>query len=395
MSGGVADLMDFRPFLTVAITPNVGSMTVTPVEPGTLRRLFSTPGPVVSVYFDLTAPPEENAWVRWRSTTDRLAEQGADPATIEAVAKHVAASMPGGGVLGAFAADGDLLLAMEMPGSSQGDLALCAPLPYVLPLLAWTQDHPPYVLAVVDRTGADITAYPGGGAEPATQSITGPDDEIERNAPGGWSQMRYQHRAEDSWQHNAARVADALANALTGVGAHLLLLSGDVRALQYLTRYLPAGVRRGVTIKHVCGSRSPDGSRQEQAVQAEAATHQVAEEETQSILRRLEEERSPAGGAVEAARETLDALAHGRVRTLIVTDDPGDERTAWYGPGPTHVADRRDALVPDAVPIVRARLADVAVRSAVLTRASVRVLRPGTTGAPTGGIGALCRFPKE
>lgn len=369
--------------------------TVTPVNTGTLRRLFSTVSPVISLYFDLTAPPEENSSVRWRSMTDRLAEQGGDPATIETLAKRVSASVPGGGVLAAFAADGDLLLAVGMLGSSQGDLAVYAPLPYVLPLLAWTQDRPPHVLAVVDRTGADITAFPGGGARPTVQSIAGPDDEIERNAPGGWSQMRYQHRAEDSWQHNAARVADALTNALTDLGAHLLLLSGDVRAIQYLIRYLPAGVRREVIIRHVCGSRSPDGSRQEQAVQVEAETHQAAREETRTILRRLAEERSPAGGAVEGVRDTLDALSCGRVRTLIVVDDPDDGRTAWFGPGPTHVSDRRDALVLAAAPIVRARLADVVVRSAVLTRASVHVLQPGTTDAPAGGIGALCRFPKD
>jgi hypothetical protein len=166
--------------------------TVDHADAGTLRRLFSMSGPVISVYSGLTAPPEENACVRWRSMTDDLVDQGVDSATIEVLAKRVSASVPGCGVLAAFATEGDLLLAVEMLGSSQGDLAVYAPLPYVLPLLAWTQDRPPHVLAVVDRTGADVTAYPGGGAEPTVQSIAGPDDEIERNAPGGWSQMRYQ-----------------------------------------------------------------------------------------------------------------------------------------------------------------------------------------------------------
>jgi peptide subunit release factor 1 (eRF1) len=347
-----------------------------------------------SVYFDFTVPPEENASVRWRSMTDRLVQQGADQATIEILAERVSASVPSRGVLAAFVANGDLLLTVEMPGSLQGDFAMCAPLPYVLPLLAWTQDRPPRVLAVVDRTGADITAFPGGGARPTVQSIAGPDDEIERNAPGGWSQMRYQHRAEDSWQHNAARIADALTQILSDLNAHLLLLSGDVRALQYLVRYLPAGVRRGVTIRHVCGSRSHDGSRHEQAVQVEAETNRMAREETRAALRCLAEERSPSGGAVEGVHDTLTALARGRVRTLIVVDDPKDGRTAWFGLGPTVVSDQREALVLAAEPIQRARLADVAVRSAVLTRASVRVVQPGTN-APTGGIGALCRFPKD
>jgi hypothetical protein len=40
-----------------------------------------------------------------------------------------------------------------------------------------------------------------------------------------------------------------------------------------------------------------------------------------------------------------------------------------------------------------APLADVVVRAALLTGADVRVLAPGTQGAPAYGIGALCRYP--
>jgi hypothetical protein len=365
----------------------------TRVDTEALRRLFSTPAPVVSIYFNLAVPPEESAWPRRHSLTGQLTRQGGDAATIKVLDRRVSASVPGSGVLAAFAANGELLLAVEMPGSTQRDLAICAPLPHVLPLLAWMQERPAHVLAVVDRTGAEISAYPRGATRAMTQTITGPDDEIERNAPGGWAQMRYQHRAEDSWQHNAACVADALTRILTGLRARLLLLAGDVRALQYLSRYLPAWVQREVIVRHVSGSRSPDGSWRDRAVQVEAETRRAGQEETLSLLRRLAEERSPVGGSAEGIRDTLDALGHGRVRTLLVVDDPQDRRTGWFGPDPTQVSDRREALAGTTAPIVRARLADVAVRSAVLTGAAVRVLRPGTSGAPVDGIGALCRFP--
>ncbi len=365
----------------------------TQVTTEALRRLFSTPGPVASIYFDLSAPPEENAWARWHSMAGRLTRQSTDAATIKALGNEISASVPGSGVLAAIAANGRLLLAVTMPGSTQPDLAVRAPLPHLLPLLAWLQERPAHVLAVVDRTGAEITAYPPGATTAVTQTIIGPDDEIERNAPGGWSQMRYQHRAEDSWQHNAARVADALIRTLSSLPAQLLLLAGDVRALQYLTRRLPPPLRRSVTIHHVCGGRSPDGSVQDRIRQVEAETRRAAREQTRALLGRLAEERSPAGGSAEGVRDTLDALAHRRVRTLLVVDDPRDRRTGWFGPDAGQVSDRRDALAGIAGPLVQAPLADIAVRSAILTGADIRVLEPGTPGAPIDGIGALCRFP--
>jgi hypothetical protein len=42
-----------------------------------------------------------------------------------------------------------------------------APLPALLPLLAWRQDHPAHVFAVVDRTGADLQLYPSGATQGA------------------------------------------------------------------------------------------------------------------------------------------------------------------------------------------------------------------------------------
>ncbi|WP_030925887.1 Vms1/Ankzf1 family peptidyl-tRNA hydrolase [Streptosporangium amethystogenes] len=365
----------------------------TNVNKATLRRLFSMSGPVVSGYFDLGALPEEDAWPRWHALARRLSEQEVDPGTIEALTRRVSLSLPGSGVLAMFATGGELLLAVDMAGAHQPDLATCGALPHVLPLLAWLQERPPYVLAIVDRTGADLAAYPYGTGTAARQTVTGPDDEIERNAPGGCAQMRYQHRAEDSWEHNATRVANTLTRTLADFHARLLLLAGDLRALQYLTKHLPERVRRTVSIRRVSGSRSQDGAEKDRAAQVADQTRQAVQEQTQALLHRLAEARGPSGRVAEGVRETLDALARGRVQTLVVVDDPQDRRTAWFGPLPTQVSDRREVLARTSAPVTRERLVDVAVRAAVLTGAEVHVLPPGTSGAPAQGIGALCRFP--
>lgn len=367
-----------------------------PITTDLLRDLLAAPGPVTSVYFDLEARPEEgeDAELRRQTLARQLAGQGTAPAAVRALTRRIQEALPGSGVLAAFAAnDGTLLLDAVLPGSHQDDLALHGPLPRLLPLLEWHQEHPAHVLAVVDRTGADLESYPNGATRPLRRTVNGSDDEIERNQPGGWSQMRYQHRAEDSWEHNAARVADALGSTLSRVSARLLLVAGDVRALQYLSKHLPVWVRQQVSIRRVSGSRSRDGSREERASQIAAETHRAAHEETKAVLRRLAEERHPAGRTVEGAYATLSALARGKVATLVITHDPSDRRRAWFGPLPTDISDRRQALLRRGVnPLTRAPLVDVAVRSALLTGAEVRVLPPGIEGTPTHGIGALCRY---
>ncbi|SCK43691.1 Vms1/Ankzf1 family peptidyl-tRNA hydrolase [Streptomyces sp. WMMB 322] len=368
--------------------------TVTDISDGVLTNLLAGHAPVISVYYALDARPEqeEDAELRWKALVQQLAEQTTDGReAMQAVARQALAALPGSGTLAAFASDGELVHVTEMPGGRQTDLVMYGPLPHLLPVLEWRQDHPAYVLAVCDRTGADLEICPEAGTRPVRETVDGPDDEIVRNAPGGWSQMRYQHRAEDSWEHNAAHVADALSRAVARVSARVVLLAGDVRAVQYVTKHLPKAVRHQVRIRGVSGSRSHDGAFDGRRAQVEAERRGEGERQTRELLQEMAEERGPRGRTVEGVRETTEALARGQVRTLVLTHDPSDTRTAWFGPGPTDIADREmpDRGGPRLSP---GSLADVAARAALLTDADVRVVPPGTEGAPAHGVGALLRY---
>ncbi|MEU8516886.1 Vms1/Ankzf1 family peptidyl-tRNA hydrolase [Kitasatospora sp. NPDC048722] len=371
----------------------------TGTETGTraLRALLAVPGPFLSVYFDLDPRPEMglDAEERWQGFCRDLARQGAGTHDLDALTRRFLSSQPGSGVLAAFAAGGEVAHSAVLPGCEQRDLALLAPLPRLLPLLTWRQEHPAHVVAVVDRTGADLRLYPAGATDGAPRTIVGSDDEIERNRPGGRSQMRYQHRAEDSWEHNAVEVAEVLGTALTEVDAHVLMLAGDVRARQYLTKHLPTWVRRDVAIRPVSGSRSPDGAWPHRMAQVEAETCRAGRQETSALLRDYAEQLSPHGRGAEGIYATVRALADGALRTLLITEDLAGRRTAWFGPGPADIADQPATPPPDTTPLVRADLADTAVRSALLTGADVRVLPPGAPGAPAQGIGGLTRHTRH
>lgn len=188
---------------------------MTALDVATIRDLAGGPEAVASVYLGLepaepTLDSAADLGLRWRAIAKRLAEQGADDPTVEALGRRVAAEPVFPSELALFASDGRIRLIQPVPGDARFDRARFGAPPDLVPLLAWLQGHPAYVAVVTDRLGADVVTVPAGAVNGRTTTVVGPDDEIERNAPGGWAQPRYQRRAEDSWQHNAAAVAEAV-----------------------------------------------------------------------------------------------------------------------------------------------------------------------------------------
>lgn len=377
--------------MTAAMTIELGAPDLR-----TIRDLVEPSDPVACVYLGLEPPePTLDSWVdlelRWRAMAASLTSQGTPQATVDAVAAKVRALEVYPSELALFAADGRILLRQEIAGEAPFDRASFVAPAQVAPLLAWLQRHPAYVAVLTDRTGAEVTAVAAGARSGVTHTVVGPDDEIERNAPGGWSQPRYQRRAEDSWRHNAGAVAEAAAKALNDVGAQLLLVGGDVRAVQLLREQLPHGLSQRVRIRELPGGRSVDGSAaaRTEAVAAQRAAH--AQEQMSGRLELFVAERGPHGLAVEGVANTLAALAAGRVRTLLIVDEPGDERTAWFGPDLLCVDESSRAAAGGVVTVRRGRMVDIAVRAALLTDAEVRIVAPADA-VMAERIGALCRF---
>jgi hypothetical protein len=362
----------------------------------TVRALVAPHEPTASVYFghvERDLGGEELDWeTRRRAVTGTLLDQGAGESIVEAMTPALADVELTPAMLAAFTTTSGPLREFRLPGLDQPDTARFAAPAMVLPLLSWLQDRPPHLVVVIDRTGADLELVAAADRDSRRWTVAGPDDEIERNAPGGWAQARYQHRAEDSWKHNARRVAEEVSAALRHSGARVLVISGDVRAVQLLQEELPIGVRQTVAVRQISGSRSADGSECTRHVQVADAVRRVAEQRTAELLDQFAEARAPRGLAVEGPRATAAALARGAVATLFVAPGVTGDLSAWFGPAPTDIlfGERRTPVGWEAAR--RGRFADVAVRTALLTDAAVRVLPPDLAGAPGDGVGALCRF---
>jgi hypothetical protein len=359
-------------------------------EATTARELLRRFDPVGYLYASLATAGDERQ-VRWRALADGLRAQGTPDVVVAALGERLLVAPQAPARLAVFATgDDSVRYEHRLAPSEQVDVVGYAAPPAIIPLLADEQDRPAYLLVVTDRAGADLSGSRGGDAPVRTWSVAGTDDEIERNAPGGWSQPRYQRRAEDSWKHNAKQVAEEVAARVAELSAEVLAISGDVRAVQFLTDALPS--HPDLLISHLTGSRALDGSQTSRAEAVADMLREAATVQTRGLLDQFRAHLDPGGLAVEGRAATVGALASARVATLLVTDAPDDAAQAWFGAGPTDVYPDRDAAATSMGPVRAGRLIDVAVRSAVLTDARVRVVSASVPCLPAEGIGAICRY---
>jgi hypothetical protein len=365
-----------------------------------IAAVFDGPGPFVTVYLGTEAAVEQAAQqseLRWKSLRRQLEEDGAPAEALTAIDPLVADAHYRGRTLAAVADATGLRLVRHEPEPPARDAGWVAPLPRVGPLIEWAQSAVPHLVVLADRAGADIVAFTrradrsGAGDAPVVTvgEDSGEDPVLRKSNPGGWSQRRYQTRAENQWEHNAKEVADRVTALADEIGARLIVAAGDVRALQLLNEHLPPRIAE--LVREVDGSRAPGAGLDEIADDVVKLAATVAAQDSVEWFRQFKQERGQHDLAVEGAKATIEALAAARVDTLLIHDDPDDDRTAWFGPETGMVAQTKKALTELGVAKpVKARLVDVALRAAFGTGASVRIVP--STGSVKQGIGAILRF---
>jgi hypothetical protein len=379
-----------------------------------IAALLKLDGPFVSAYL-ATPSNEPNAAFRlathWKSTRSALAEAGADEATLTAMdaavgvdtdaVKPQASAAPenhpaspvdgagdhaGGEVLAIVAADGQVLVREPLPTVSGGGTARVAAVPWLTPLLEAAQTRLPYVLALVDRSGADLHGC--GWDTEVESSVEGSHDQIERNRPGGWSQRRYQQRSIDSWERNGEEVAAAVESLARRLNARLILVGGDEHAVSYTTGALSGRWEQRVhVLQHA--TRAAGGDVEAMNAEVDELVRAALAEEQAAVLERFAREKGQRDRAADGPARVVEALQAAMVDTLLVHDDADDDRPAWFGPEPNQLGlgdnDLHSMGVRDPG---RARLIDLAIRAALGTGATVRLVPPS---AVRDGLGATLR----
>jgi hypothetical protein len=261
-----------------------------------------------------------------------------------------------------------------------------APLP---DLASWieTEDQAfPFVLAVVDRVGGEVSAYRGPARPPVDQeTVTGQTYYITKVPEGDWAQKQFQQTAENRWHENAALVAEAVRAAAAPCAARAVLVAGEVRARSEVVKALHAldhGL--GPVVEIEAGGRAEGASQEALWDEVHTRLRELVAAEDAEVAARLDEGRGRGEGVATGVDEVLGALVMGQVERLVVDLDVLADKTVSPG--------QHEGL-PLPSPAVHARElpADRAlVAAAALTGADLTVL-PASM-AHGGGASALLRW---
>lgn len=347
-------------------------------------------GPVVTAYVT-TEQDIENARqrseARWRSLRNTLEGEGASAEALDAIEPFVADAHLRGSCLAAIAGEGGLRHVEHGNDMPPKDLGWWSPVPRLGRVLAWRQGFPPHIVVLSDREGADIYIPRYGGSETVHREAGGEAEVLQRVNAGGWSQRRYQQRAQAGWEENAEDVARELTALAEHVEPRLLVVAGDVRSVQMLRDELHEDLTAMVQV--VDGGRSRDGSGDAVWERVRELVEVLAARETESLLETFREEAGQRDLAARGADATVQALARAQVEVLLVHDDPDDERSGWVGPSPEQVARRGETLREIGIDPTEARLVDAAIRAALGTGARVRMVGPDDV---PDGLSAILRW---
>lgn len=360
------------------------------------RKLLDAPGPFASVYFDDshdTHDAEAQLELKWRAVREELENQGTDQAVIDGIGDAVLNLRPPIGRSGrAIIASADGVLINEhLPRSAATTIVRVSEMPYLLPILEHSFDHPDYVLVVVDHSGADITTHIGGTLH--SETVDGGGQPVHHAAGAetagyGDPQLRSDEAARKNLRAVADRVAE-LAEKGGDKGIDVIFVVGEVRSRSDLLGALPERLRdRAVTLEVGARHSGHDFGEVQDAIEAEFVNRQLRTIDD-AAWRFTAEIGRQSGLAAEGLDAVCSALRQGAVETLIV-GDVGDA-TVVADEGLTTIAPNENVLSEQgAAPDKTLRADEALPLFAVSVGASL--LHAGDRVAPADGVGAVLRY---
>lgn len=298
-----------------------------------LEPVLSAQGPFATVCADVTHTSENadtELDLRVRAVAENLTGQGAPDAVVEAVRGRLLEGNEGGwagtlkGRAVVVAADGAVVLDQPLVDAPRREVAEWSPQPDLLPVLRQLPGRVPHIVAVVDRTGADITVSSVPGQPIEEKEVEGDTFQIRKFPGGGWAHHRYQHNAENKWVHNAEEVAQSISSMVRRLAPTFVLVAGDVRARQILTDRA-SDLWSDLVVTMDEGGRAAGADRAPvERREAELVAEHEAREDAE-ILEKIQA-ASAHGLSVTGTALVVEALRKGQVETLVLADEPDDEK---------------------------------------------------------------------
>lgn len=375
-----------------------------------LNPVLSHPGPWASGFVASAGPGQDAADAQELTARDvlgQLEQLGADEATRTAVYEELLRLAPDEPGRAVFAAGGEVRLTMPLRTAPPKPSAEWGAVPHLAPLLEHTGEDHRCLVAYVDRQGADFELRSPGHAE-SVGRMEGQDWPITRTPTSDPSEGHFHEAVENTWEQNAAEIAEQLARYVRETEADMILLVGEDRQRAAVHDKLPLALQP-LTTQTDRGGRAAGAATQLLDEEIEELLAEHRRRQGVEALERFMAGRSPntAEGvsAVEDVPGLLAAAREHRVQTLLLRPGGPDTNTeVWVGEEPDQLAMRRSETRYLGEPEPASARADDALLRAVaatggtavvLTEDDVRDVDGTGQDVPVGGLGAVLRWSHE
>ena len=314
-----------------------------------LQQLSGRRGPFVSVSMDVSRNAESSAReteLRWQGHERELLRCEAPRTMVELAGPAVLASTGRAGGVGRLVVvdPAGIALDLVLPQPPAREEVVFGPAPHLLPVFRALRDRSSYLLAEVDRTGADVVMVDAFGATEQGLEVHGSHDVVHRVPGGQTSQRRIQARAEDSWERNAAEIAGALEGLVSRHHPGVVFLAGDPVTVADLTGAAGRRLARlAVVLRSGGRADGASAAARDQEMRASLADRQRAVRT--DLLDRFGTAEGRQEDALQGFDDVVDAVRRAQVEELFLHDDPSSTRTVWVGGEPLQLGANRGEVV--------------------------------------------------
>jgi peptide subunit release factor 1 (eRF1) len=211
--------------------------------------------------------------------------------------------------------------------------------------------------------------------------------EPDRGDAPGWGEGSYHNRVEDEKHRHYARIAEELARHASAAAFRGIALLGPAEHTLAVRRFLPR-----VLADLVMGESrlNPTSATADEVHAAVWAQQQDQERAVEGLLVAAMEEGVTTGWGVNGPRETLQCLARGQLRVLLV---PADQRGAGFRCADTgRLVLSRAECRGEGEPIPVPNLVDRAIDDALESGAEVAVIDDPGLAERVDGLAGVVRF---
>lgn len=355
--------------------------------------------PVLSVYLDVRrdqqGKPQFDTFLR-KALPERAASLAGDARrSFEAdaaritnfVASQLRASASSVAMFACSAADG-FFEAMQLDVPIDGHWIFVGAVPHLYPLARANDQHPRYAAVIVDSNSARIFVFGLAAVESREQVKS---VKTRKTMMGGWSQARYQRRADNVHLHHMKDVAAVLDRIVREEKIERIVLSCEESTKPLLLAELPKHLADKIIDMVQLDIRAPE----HQIIQDTLDTLQAKDAETDAEhVQAMMDAWHANGLGVVGVSDTLMALSMGQVEELLITASPALIRDASL---PEELAPAQEVAVDTTVrdadaETQRLTIADELVTKAQQSSARIRFVEDASLLAEVGGVGAILRF---